>query len=542
VASLAPASGPGANIRLFAQPRGGRAKLRVGVFADRAGQPRWLVEALAKVAASEFAELAYVAIEGEGAAPRPGEPLPWRAYRTVDRWVFGVGGDPCAEADIALLVPASRRIAPSEATPVDVAFVASGPEDAAPQGLARYGAWRYCFGEGEVIEVPLAGVRELLEAAPVTGSGIRIRRPGDAADRLASVSWSRIVPFSFARSRDNMLAKSADFLARTLRELHAHGTPWLEQATVPARPLGRPAFPRGAALAANLARLGARVAQRAAEHKLTIGQWQIAWRFAEKEPWTGSLDGFRRLVPPKDRFWADPFPIEANGRHYIFFEELPFAAGKAHISVVEVDRSGRVSEPVPVLVRDYHLSYPFLVEEGGALYMVPETAENRTIEAYRCVEFPHRWKLEKVLVRDVRCADATFHRDADRWWMFTTMGRDSGELNDELAIFHADRFLGDWKPHRRNPVKSDVRGARPAGRLFRLGNALYRPGQVCTPIYGSAIALNRVTRLDEREYAEEEARRIVPAASDAVIGLHTINRVGPLSVTDVFLRRPRFGA
>jgi hypothetical protein len=187
VASLAPASGPGANIRLFAQPRGGRAKLRVGVFADGARQPRWLIEALAKVAASEFAELAYVAIEGEGTAPRAGEPFPWRAYRTVDRWLFGTGGDPCAEADIALLVPAARRIAPAEATPVDVAFVASGPEDMAPEGLARYGTWRYCFGEGEVIDAPLAGVRELLEAAPVTGSGIRIHRPGDATDRLASI-------------------------------------------------------------------------------------------------------------------------------------------------------------------------------------------------------------------------------------------------------------------------------------------------------------------------------------------------------------------
>jgi hypothetical protein len=114
-------------------------------------------------------------------------------------------------------------------------------------------------------------------------------------------------------------------------------------------------------------------------------------------------------------------------------------------------------------------------------------------------------------------------------------------VNDELQLFHAERLLGDWKPHRANPVKSDVRGARPAGALFRAGRDLFRPGQVCTPIYGAGIALHRVTRLDEREYAEEEVRRIVPLTS-GVLGMHTVNRAGALSVADFFVRRPRFRA
>ncbi|HSN19644.1 MAG TPA: hypothetical protein VLS49_03150 [Usitatibacter sp.] len=518
----------------------------MGVFADRARQPRWLVEALAKVAAADFAELVFVAVEERAGPPAPAEPLAWRAYRSLDRRLFG-GRDAGAEGDLGLLVAPERRIryAPRAGRDalrdfrVDVAFAAGDVDDAALDGLARFGTWRYCFGEDHGTQEPLAAVQEVIEAAPVIASAIRIRRPGEP-DRVACASWSRTVAFSVARTREGLLSKSADFLARALRDLHAYGTPWLEQATLPARPLLRRAWPRGGALAGSLARLAARVASRAAERKLTVGQWQIAWRFAAHEPWTGSLDGFFRLVPPKDRFWADPFPVEANGRHYIFFEELPFHAGKAHISVVEVDRSGRASAPVPVLERDYHLSYPFLVEEGGALYMIPESAHNRTIEIYRCVDFPRRWKLERAILRDVWAADATLHRAGDRWWMFAALGADGGEVNDELHLFHADRLLGDWKPHRRNPVRSDVRGARPAGRLFASGDDLYRPGQVCTPIYGAGIALHRVTRLDEGDYAEEEARRIVPCASDAILGMHTLNRAGHLSVTDLYVRRPRF--
>ena len=89
-------------------------------------------------------------------------------------------------------------------------------------------------------------------------------------------------------------------------------------------------------------------------------------------------------------------------------------------------------------------------------------------------------------------------------------------------------------------MKSDIRCARPAGYLFAEGGALYRPAQICAPIYGAGVSLQRVTRLTPRDYAEVEERRILPPAGADFIGLHTINRAGDLSVADVFARRSRF--
>src|SRR5262249_60302440 len=106
------------------------------------------------------------------------------------------------------------------------------------------------------------------------------------------------------------------------------------------------------------------------------------------------LGGFPRLAPPAARAGADPFAVERNGRHYVFFEELPYASGKAHISMIEIGPGGRRSAPVRVLERDYHLSYPFLLEHDGSLYMIPESAQNRSVELYRCIDFPLRWRLE----------------------------------------------------------------------------------------------------------------------------------------------------
>ncbi len=45
---------------------------------------------------------------------------------------------------------------------------------------------------------------------------------------------------------------------------------------------------------------------------------------------------------------------------------------------------------------------------------------------------------------------------------------------------------GPWEPHRRNPVKCDVRGSRPAGTPFVHGGELYRPAQDGSKRYGKA--------------------------------------------------------
>jgi hypothetical protein len=224
----------------------------------------------------------------------------------------------------------------------------------------------------------------------------------------------------------------------------------------------------------------------------------------------------------------------------VFFEELPFKTGRAHISMLEIGADGRASPPVKVLERDHHLSYPFLAEHGGQLYMIPESAQAGTLEVYRCVDFPLRWKPERVLMQGVRLVDATFHRGPDRWWMFANAAaQGSRAFDDELHLFHAASLLGDWQPHRRNPVKSDVRGARPAGQLFWRNGALHRPAQICAPLYGSGLSIHRVLRLTPHDYAERQVERVLPSGADGLLGVHTINRAGDLTVVDAFCRRSR---
>jgi hypothetical protein len=511
------------NLALAASPQ--RRKLRVGVYADSPMQPRWAVEALAKLAASEFAEVYLIeAGRGQPAAPT----LAWQLYGALDRRFFGRA--PTDPLPLAEHLPGG-----SPEGQLDIAFALGAVDDACLEGRARYGVWRFCFGADDAQGEALGGLPEVARAEPLSASGLKVRLAADRPVRLAYQSWSRTYTFSVARNRDQLLRKTAEFAYRAVRDLYRSGDGWLARL----RELKGPAASAREPGIADVSRIVGRLAHRGVERALHIEQWFLAYRFGGGV--SAGLEGFTRLMPPKDRDWADPFVVERSGRYYIFFEELPYASGKAHISMLELDRTGRVSAPQRVLEADHHLSYPYLFEHDGQLYMLPESARNRSVELYRCVDFPLQWKREHVLLDGVRLVDATLHRAGERWWMFANSAvGDSRMFDDELHLFHADRLTGDWQPHAKNPVKSDARSARPAGALFTRNGVLYRPAQVCVPRYGAGLAIHRVLKLTPEEYAERQVERLLPPASSGLFGLHTMNRAGDLIVVDAFARRRRF--
>jgi hypothetical protein len=253
------------------------------------------------------------------------------------------------------------------------------------------------------------------------------------------------------------------------------------------------------------------------------------------------FSGFRPLVPPPDRYWADPFVLERGGRSYVFVEEKLRAAGRGYIACLTLDREGGILEEQVVLQRPYHLSYPFVFEHQGETYMLPESAQNRTLDVYRCARFPGAWEYAGTLMRDVYLVDATLLEHAGRWWLFANRKDPGGSSWDRLHLFHADSPLSDrWTAHPRNPVVDDLRSARPAGRIFAHRGGLIRPSQDCSRRYGYALKFNRILKLDEREYSEQTEAALVPPRAGRVIGTHTWNSAGGLTVIDTLVRRARF--
>ena len=149
--------------------------------------------------------------------------------------------------------------------------------------------------------------------------------------------------------------------------------------------------------AKDVARAAARAAYRLCCHG---SHWRVGWRFVEpgNDVWTRrDLSGTRWnvLADPVDHFYADPFPLTWQGRDYLFFEDLDHKTDKGIISVVAFDEAGRPGPAMPVLEEPWHLSYPFLIERDGEIFMIPESSANRDIALYRAIEFPLKWERSR---------------------------------------------------------------------------------------------------------------------------------------------------
>jgi hypothetical protein len=248
-------------------------------------------------------------------------------------------------------------------------------------------------------------------------------------------------------------------------------------------------------------------------------------------------EDFTPLMPDKDRYWGDPFALQKDGRHFVFVEEKMYATGRGHITCLELDETGALASQQVVLQRDYHLSYPFVLEQGRELYMIPETAGNGTVELYRCERFPDRWGLVKTLLRNVYAVDATVMEDEGGAWLFANVKEAGGSSLNALHLFRAASVLADdWRPHPLNPVVRDLGSARPAGRIFRQDGQWIRPSQDSRRRYGHALRFNRITRLDEGGYNEECVATFEPRGG-RIRATHTFNQTEGLTVIDAVIRR-----
>jgi len=222
---------------------------------------------------------------------------------------------------------------------------------------------------------------------------------------------------------------------------------------------------------------------------------------------------FKQLAAPPDRLWADPFVIRRDGGSFVYLEEMEYRSMRGHILCLRLNEQFEIAERRIVVAEAFHLSYPYLFSWEGTLFMIPESADNRTVELYKCTAFPWEWRRERTLLSGGTFIDNTLFRHEEQWWLFSVVQAIPGApVTDELHLHYARFLEGPWSAHPLNPVVSDARKARPAGRLFFDGGNLIRPAQNCAGGYGRNIVLNRVTRLSETDYAEEsmEDVRIPP--------------------------------
>jgi hypothetical protein len=254
--------------------------------------------------------------------------------------------------------------------------------------------------------------------------------------------------------------------------------------------------------------------------------------------------------PRRHEFLADPFGVIRDGKLTVLCEYLDQRHPRGVI--VASDERGSAASRAPVQIgpdEPVHLSYPYLLEVDGKLLCVPETHEAREVALYELVEFPNRWRKVVTLLRDRPLVDATPFFFGGLWWLAASEVASKGKTS-ELHLWWATKLEGPWTAHTQNPVKVDVRSARPGGTPFVHEGVLYRPAQDCSTTYGRRIVVNRVLELTPEQFREETAAAFEPDKTGPFpAGLHTLSAVGDYTLIDgkrflfvphEFLRTARF--
>lgn len=338
------------------------------------------------------------------------------------------------------------------------------------------------------------------------------------------------------RTQSSLRRNRAEFARRSLFYLH-HAIGMLAEgraiSSFPDAPARRqaPLLSSGAVLRHGMSALAgglralARRMRGEAEKGWSVGLLHENWR-------TTDFSAPLVLDPPQGRFVADPFLVERDGRKVCFVEEYDHARGKGSIAAYDVSAAPR--RIGTAIEEGFHLSFPFVFTHQGALFMTPECAGARQIRLYRCVQFPMRWELAKVLMEDVSAADPVIFPHDGRWWLFANINPlGAGDHCSELWAFHAEApDSTDWMPHRRNPLVIDPRRARNGGLILD-GAALFRVSQEQRfGVYGADCAIRRIVRLDPDHYEEDLCRQIEPDEAQGLTGLHHVSSLGNLTAFD----------
>lgn len=269
------------------------------------------------------------------------------------------------------------------------------------------------------------------------------------------------------------------------------------------------------------------------------GAWYVAFREADR-PLMSDIEKHSRFTVIKNtiRYWcADPFLFIHEGNCYIFMELYDTFKQKGVIGYRSY-ANGKYSRLHVCLETSYHLSYPYIFEKDGNIYMLPESYQSGCLTLYRAECFPDKWVPCDTFIKDTAICDTDYIVSENGEYLLTTPVYGEPFIYDKLYLYK--KYGDEWVYHKTNPVIHDASCARNAGKPFMYDGKLYRTAQNCSKAYGENLIFNEVKQMDENGYAEILSAKIYVNNIDTddhrhnFSGIHTYNRCQHFEVVDLY--------
>jgi hypothetical protein len=409
---------------------------------------------------------------------------------------------------------------------------------------AKYGVWSFHHGDNDFYRGGPALFWEIVENNP--SSGVILQVLTEKLDDGSVLCKSRFsTERGLSRSRNIFYPYwgSAHFVIRKLHQLHERGWELIKQQVIPPAPYqGKTAIyrsPTNMQMVKWLAPTVAGKLLRRPFQREKVHHWRVCLRRADSSRLVeraAGQSGNQWVSCERGHSYADPFLLQRHGQLWLFFEDYLYGEKRGRICCAPVKSDLSIGTARVCLDLPYHLSYPFVFQHEGEVFMIPESAANGTIDLYRAAHFPTSWKREKTLFR-ATAVDTTPIHHAGRWYFFTTLREPAGNAAFG-AVFSADHLTSDWIHHPSSPISCDVSDARSAGAIEWLDGRLLRPVQDCKESYGRRIVIKEILELTPETYKDRALHSIEPDWERGLQGTHTYSYAAGVEALDAITFEP----
>lgn len=378
------------------------------------------------------------------------------------------------------------------------------------------------------------GTREALTDRSITHF-VLVDRSTSAALRSGAFPTHPGLPILTA---EHVLEHAADWPALALRELLSRGA--IHAGPIAARSHEIP-VPGNISMALHhIARLLTRAAPHSEDRQ--AGDWNIGLLH---QPIRVLLDeqasmNVRWFPPPSSgKGRMEPFGyLAADGELNVLYHKVDGNTGGSSIARLRPKPDNILKRSRAMLEVERDHAYPYVVLVNGAPHVLRTVRSEGTTDLYRVNDANDGLDPVSVLL-DVALHSPTLFEHEGRWWL---MGTQEPLRDAALYMYHGASPTGPFAPHLLNPVKCDVRSARPAGTPFSHEGVLWRPALDVSDPQRPAVVLNKLLSLSPEAFAEEPGRMLEGFTSTAYgRGVRTLCAMGEVTLVDG-LRSPVLSA
>lgn len=206
---------------------------------------------------------------------------------------------------------------------------------------------------------------------------------------------------------------------------------------------------------------------------------------------------------------ADPFLFVHKGWLFLFYEELHYYNSGGNIVMVKTNDLEHWSKPVTILDDPVHFSFPYVFEDGGSVYMIPESgcsnsvrlykADDDSLESFSLVKFIFNQEKRPDGIESNFC-DNIIYKKNNIYYLFTSI---YDGKNYRLELYFAERLDGSYRLHPLSPIVLGNKFGRNGGPFMEYNGKLFRVAQDCTQSYGENIHLLEIIELTPLTYKEK---------------------------------------